>query len=93
MTTQTPTTWPAGVIGRYLTVGGASVDITHDNPAPDAEPSLTTAHCTGCGRHMDHYWSTHVGRYDNGRTGAERAAREWAQTHAGHCRALPKPTA
>lgn len=38
------TTWPDGVIARYLTVANATVDVTNQN----------TSRCTGCGE-TDHH--------------------------------------
>jgi hypothetical protein len=93
--------WPEGVIARYLTVGGATVDIIEH---PDDEPA-TIATCTGSG-------STHIAAWDlayyaapifsgypertstarsDARRQAEREARTWAQEHASECRAIPKP--
>ncbi|MFJ1831992.1 hypothetical protein, partial [Streptomyces sp. NPDC088178] len=39
MATTATAAWPTGVIARYLTVGGATVDVT----------SFDTAYCDGCG--------------------------------------------
>lgn len=35
--------WPVGVIARYLTVAGATVDLTR------TDGGLTTSYCTSCG--------------------------------------------
>ncbi|MFE1125886.1 hypothetical protein ACFW6R_04470 [Streptomyces albidoflavus] len=101
MTTQTP--WPEGVIGRYLTVGGATVDLTHRltvlNP-PKPHASLAT--CTGCSatEERSHYRTYYPsGGYlsdaveEHEPDAADSVARDWAQAHAERCRALPKPTA
>lgn len=77
----------APAIARYLTVGGATVDITCDGDNEYAEYIPT---CTGCGhsnRHTAEYPSGYtielVNRNTLGRT------RAWAQSHAETCRAMP----
>jgi hypothetical protein len=40
----TGTAWPEGVVARYLTVGGATVDIIAFEDSPDAFEVA----CTGC---------------------------------------------
>lgn len=77
-------TWPDGVTARYLTVGGATVDIT-------AYPSeqATQAKCTGCDSYDTTEWSQ--GDWSIGSEWAEADARQWAQSHAETCRAMPKP--
>lgn len=35
--------WPEGVIARYVTVGGATVDVSRTDTGD------TISHCTGCG--------------------------------------------
>lgn len=84
--TQPTTAWPAGVIARYLTVGGATVDITHGT-----DPDLTLAVCGGCQQQDVERWRVHAGRYDSGSEGALTDARRWAQSHAATCRAMPRP--
>lgn len=90
MTTQTA--WPEGVIARYLTVAGATVDIRHDSTR-----GWIVATCTGerCG--WQERTSTNGYVYD---TPEQTQARleEWlpenqeeAQAHAEKCRAMPKP--
>ncbi|TRV72558.1 hypothetical protein FKN01_29655 [Streptomyces sp. 130] len=97
MTTQTTTAWPAGVIARYLTVGGATVDVTHQltvhNPP---EPYATLAACSGCPASSEHshhrlVWGMTVQREEHHPEAATRDARAWAQSHAETCRAMPKP--
>ncbi|MCX4450665.1 hypothetical protein [Streptomyces sp. NBC_01789] len=90
MTTQTASTvWPAGVIARYLTVTGATVDIsrTKSQVLDDAEFDLQAwlSQCNGCDDSDTHdgFW----GSDDN-----LHAARHWAQSHAETCRAMPKPS-
>ncbi|WP_331759892.1 hypothetical protein OG422_31135 (plasmid) [Streptomyces sp. NBC_01525] len=87
--------WPANVRARYLTVGGATVDV-QDGSAT----SLAKALCTGCaeektpfdytGHYLDCGFSVAAAEAE-----AEDAAREdsarWAQTHAEQCRAMPRP--
>lgn len=69
--------WPEGVIVRYVTVWGATVDLSGTN-------SEATGVCTGClAVFPDH---THLRTTLN-------AARGWAQGHAEKCLALPRPTA
>lgn len=95
--TQT-TAWPEGVIARYLTVGGATVDLTHrltaNNPP---EPFATLATCPGClaSEEFSHYrmvWGL-TSRYEKHLPElADSDARDWAQAHAEKCRALPAPT-
>ncbi|MEU9849233.1 hypothetical protein [Streptomyces sp. NPDC047985] len=95
MTTQTKTTtWPEGVIARYLTVGGAAVDIAHDTLyLSDVEPNVSTARCGGCEKYRNQEWEARADRYSNGSSWADSDARHWAQEHAEKCRAMPKPTA
>lgn len=91
--------WPEGVIARYLTVGGATVDLTlrhtlHATP----EPFETLATCTGCpaSKQVSHYralvpmFGGHPVE-EHEREIADAQARDWAQAHAETCRALPKP--
>lgn len=89
-----PGAWPEGVIARYLTVAGATVDISHDmHLLTDTEPNLTIAQCGGEGcreRHVEK-WSGHAFRNDNGSKSADAVASGWAQAHAEKCRALPRP--
>jgi hypothetical protein len=86
------TAWPEGVIARYLTIGGATVDITHDTIyIDDIEPNVSTATCGGCAASDNTEWASHASRYDNGSGWADRDARAWAQSHAETCRAMPKP--
>lgn len=85
----TPAPWPDNVIARYLTVGGATVDLTHRH-------SETRSKCSGCGTHKDHttkdfYYSHGEPVYFQNRDTADHNAREWAQTHAETCRAIPRP--
>jgi len=82
--------WPDDVIARYVTVAGATVDITYTSHS-----SLLLATCTGC----DHVDRTDTGgmAYDPPEKEQARieqhlpANRELAQAHASVCRALPRP--
>lgn len=95
MTTQNVTiAWPEGVIARYLTIGGATVDIEHDTLyADDAKPNVSSAKCGGCPAYSNTEWASRADRFDNGSSWADSDARAWAQSHAETCRAMPKPTA
>ncbi|WP_030506326.1 hypothetical protein [Microbispora rosea] len=93
MTSTQSTTWPEGVIARYLTVGGAAVDVTEDEPGV-----CTVANCGGCPKYRCIDWTRSTGAHFDGsyreyqdRESAEQQAREWAQSHAEKCRAMPKP--
>lgn len=93
------TTWPEGVTARYLTVGGATVDLTYLlNMLTPPEPFATLASCTGCpaSKEISHWRlvrGTFSDREERAPDAADEQAREWAQAHAEVCRALPKPTA
>jgi O-succinylbenzoate synthase len=92
----TPSTepWPEGVIARYLTVGGATVDLTDDSAR-----DYIVATCTGerCG------WQERTGLggyiYDTPEQTQARVeawlpeSQREAQAHAEKCRALPRPAA
>lgn len=69
--------WPADVDARYLTVGGATVDLTFCNVTSYTRDA--DAVCRGCGA---------VYAIDS-----EHVTRLWAQHHAEHCRAMPHPEA
>jgi hypothetical protein len=74
--------WPEGVIARYLTVGGATVDASE-------QPGYSSlAVCTGC---VWEAWSHFVEDADGGGQSPTLKVREWAQAHAEKCRAMPKP--
>lgn len=86
MTSTTPST----VIAQYLTVGGATVDITHE-----PYKGGLFARCLGCTWHHrarteDKYDDTPeqtAARIDE----AMPEARNHAQAHAETCRAIPRP--
>lgn len=95
---------PGNVIGQYLTIGGAIVDLieeceyTHVNV-----PTQTKALCRGCGdSHREEwgwdFWANERGEeqpdsYQQHGGQATPMARAWAQAHADTCRALPQPGA
>lgn len=94
MSEQQP--WPTGVIARYLTVGGATVDVSHDmHLITDTKPNLTLARCGGANCEASHHerWAPYAFRNDNGSKGANQEVGKWAQAHAETCRALPRPEA
>ncbi|QQM45162.1 hypothetical protein [Streptomyces liliifuscus] len=95
-TVPSVTPWPEGVVARFVTVGGALVDVSHDmHLIVDTEPNLSIARCGGAGCDATHNeeWRDYSYRVDNGSSGADREASKWAQSHAEQCRALPLPTA
>ncbi len=78
------TAWPEGVIARYLTAGGATVDLVNERDS-------VVATCQGCLN-----WT--ATSYDDpacdgrpNRAWANKCASQAAQGHAAVCRALPKP--
>ena len=100
----TPSTepWEPGIVARYLTVGGATVDITHGNrtyPTPDGigeTRNHTGAACTGCpaAEEFSHWRVVKRMTFDDKVRDPEAAdseARDWAQAHAEKCRTLPRP--
>lgn len=72
------TAWPDGVIARYLTVAGSTVDIRKDDGADGTCYHNT---CNGCGDDPS-----------DRLTQALNKARADAQGHAERCRAIPRPT-
>ncbi|MFF2809352.1 hypothetical protein ACFVT2_19655 [Streptomyces sp. NPDC058000] len=94
MSISTHTTWPEGLIARYLTVGGATVDVSHDTLyLADTEPNVTTASCegAGCEAYHNEEWGQYAYRFNNGSSAADEQAGKWAQAHAEKCRAMPRP--
>jgi len=93
----TASTWPDGVFARYQTLANATVDLTYKPVGTDK--TATHTECTGCEDSETHEWANWyhdargkaVGFQD--RDKGDRNARDWAQTHAEKCRALPKPSA
>ncbi len=79
-----------GVIARYLTVGGATVDITYSTKS-----GLLAGACTGCG--STEHTNTN-GAFSDSPEEEQARVEEWlphakrdAQAHAEKCRALPRP--
>jgi hypothetical protein len=89
--------WPDEVIARYLTVGGATVDLTHlANTLTPPETYATRAECTGCPASSEHdhhrmVWGRTAQHEEHRPEAADNDARTWAQAHAEHCRAMPRP--
>ena len=82
--TAESTDWPEGVIARYLTVGGATVDIETQQEGWRSDHWF----CRGCS-------ATSRGAYTGpfGDPFTLSDIREQAQSHAETCRAMPKPSA
>ncbi|MFF8697348.1 hypothetical protein ACF08W_34630 [Streptomyces sp. NPDC015144] len=99
---NTTNTWPKDVVARYLTVGTATVDLTYgsryyatDNGIGETR-NHTTSCCTGCGaiQEFSHWRVIQRFTFDDkvrDVEAADQAAREWAQEHAGMCRAMARP--
>ena len=97
-------TWPEGVIARYLTVGGATVDLAH-RPGYSRFPDLTetVGRCNGCSAECVKDWGfdfwaaehnqPQLDTFDSTGESALPAIRDWAQAHAEKCRAMPKQEA
>jgi hypothetical protein len=94
-------TTPSAVIAQYLTVGGATVDLTEESGYTHVTVlTETVAKCAGCGeRHVEEwgwdYWANKRGEeqpaYQPRGEYATPLARRWAQSHAEKCRAIPRP--
>ncbi|NGO76771.1 hypothetical protein G6045_14005 [Streptomyces sp. YC504] len=69
--------WPEDVLYRFLTIVGATVDITY---LPD---DSYRAHCTGCDSEVN---PEHATDYD-----LNQRVKPWAQKHSETCRALRLP--
>ncbi|MCE7081189.1 hypothetical protein [Streptomyces sp. ST2-7A] len=101
-TTPTATAWPTGVIARYLTTGGTTVDITERSGHYGVKhPTEHLATCHGCGETHTEDWGWDA-QHDAFGTGPQPdfdptgeshlpAAKQWTQAHAERCRALPRP--
>lgn len=74
--------WPEGIVARYLSVGGATVDISFAESS--TLKGACEADCLGCGA------SDWIGIW-NQPSNNEDECRTWAQQHAEKCRAMPKP--
>lgn len=87
LTAQQPAAWPEGVIARYLTVGGATVDVRHDYTSTC---DLTCGGCTEVER-AHGYTGLRNPTVEQQDHAAISEARQWAQEHAERCRAMPRP--
>ncbi|MFH8792218.1 hypothetical protein [Streptomyces sp. NPDC017941] len=94
--------WPEGVIARYLTVGGAVVELTERSGYHGVtHPTETHGACGACPATatFDWGWNAYHDEFGTGpqpdfdETGHSLlpTARAWAQAHAETCRALPRP--
>lgn len=104
MTTSTaqPAAWPEGVTTRYVTVGGAFVELLERSGHTRYEgPTETVATCTGCGDTQTFDWVYRtwseaaqqiVDAIEDGGQSSTRKARAWAQDHAEKCRAMARHT-
>lgn len=96
------TAWPENVTARYLTVGGATVDMEIKNTGT-YDWQRVQARCTAssCGaaseseaRSMDFRNGLRDGQeHQRARDHLVKELHPWAQSHAETCRAMPRPTA
>jgi hypothetical protein len=94
--------WPEGVLARYLTKASEitgdlsmTVDVSEE-VAEDPKDEGYLAACRGCGASTLYNLGSTVLTLKHEFVSAadgERLAREWAQSHAETCRAMPRPTA
>ncbi|WP_261719073.1 hypothetical protein [Streptomyces sp. FZ201] len=90
MLTNPETVWPEGVIARYLTVAGATVDLWYDSGTLRAKCGGERCRWTGYESTEVFYTDTDEVRdqkIDDALPGLQRQA----QSHAEKCRALPRP--
>lgn len=86
------TNWPAGVIARYLTVGGGAVELFYEDG--EVHAACQGERCTGRDRK-----STGIFYHDGDEIRDQKIAaalppmQRWAQSHAEKCRAMPRPAA
>lgn len=76
-------TWPEGTLARYLTPGGATVDVEQG----DNEQEVV-ATCRGCGDDRTSNSASHEPSRPDRHI---QVVRSWAQAHAEWCRAIPRP--
>ncbi len=103
---MTQQTWPEGVIARYLTVGGATVEMRSlrftTRYTPQGRPYVSDKSrevdgsswfCLGCGADGSTDAAATYIRFDHGRylPNERDDARRDANAHAEKCRAMPKP--
>lgn len=89
------TTWPAGVIARYLT---KAAEILGERITVDVIETREghQARCRGCQYTSFDYTPEYALSVVDGRACARPTdvlASDWAQSHAETCRAMPRPTA
>lgn len=86
MTAEEP--WSADVLARYLTAGGAHIDLVEVTDAIEAI-------CPACPTPQSNRHPFDQTAYEHGETRdwvkAVEAVAEWAQAHAATCRAVPRP--
>jgi hypothetical protein len=84
------------VVARYLTVGTATVDVVEDPVFPSGGAAAV---CAGCAvRRSDMVTDSALDWFGGSSPDADREAlaacvarmREWAQSHAETCRAMPR---
>lgn len=89
--------WPEGVVGRFVNVGGATVDVILNKDRTFAQAACTgetcnatespfnyEAHFLGCG-----YSPVEAAQMTL--DASREDAAKWAQSHAEKCRAMPRP--
>jgi hypothetical protein len=78
--------WPEGTIARYLTVGGAIVELTDG-------PDSIKGTCAGCPESEWPYPFSYDPMCEGFRMESytRHGATAWAQAHAEKCRAMPRP--
>ncbi|MFI0900527.1 hypothetical protein [Streptomyces sp. NPDC020983] len=96
---MTAAMWPAGVVARYPTAGGATVDLSMYLVVElSDDPIGVIAACTGCAaRCVGHYYRSLV--VEGAPCGTESRepavvlaeVRDWAQDHAATCETDPVP--
>lgn len=101
MNRTTTTAWPADVLTRHLTIGGATADVI-DTVTDNRPAYLSTSHevrgaCTGERCNGSHYTVRFTFSLDDDPEQDEdfqqaiAQAQWWARTHAEKCRAMPRP--
>lgn len=93
---QTASAWPEGVIARYLTVGGATVDILDNvDSFRSGATHRVSARCSGATCPWNELGcSFYAGHHLDSETFEEdwfRSLQRRCQQHAEKCRAMPKP--
>lgn len=83
-------TTPENLIARYLTVGGATVDVIATKYV-DVDPNHR-ADCNGCGKYEETAEAHTEARYERYVRETTEKIRQWAQAHAEYCRAMSMET-